>query len=158
MNYTDSFIPAGFQVHVTSYENDGDNYQTHIITGLSKPDMMFYVDLAIQFKGDYGNTFIKREKLIEITSDVVKRHPIISYKTGKKFSPLADYDTDENSDNILDELTEFLGRPGEGYYDGPSSSVFVRRATKIEVYYLQAAMREVDIRSLLCSPIKPTTP
>jgi hypothetical protein len=40
-------IPAGYQVSVTSWENDGDNYRTETIPGLSKEGAQFLVDLVM---------------------------------------------------------------------------------------------------------------
>lgn len=39
-------INAGYRVHVTSWENDADNYQTKIVDGLSEPEVNFVVKLC----------------------------------------------------------------------------------------------------------------
>jgi hypothetical protein len=146
MKYTENFIPSGYQVHVESYENDGDNNQLHVKSGLSEVDMKFYVDLAELFQGKHGNGFTKRDVFLGLIANVVENHPGISDETREKFTPNTEYDDDESSCNIRDEVEELTGQPGDGYYD--SGSIFVRRATSIKVYYLPTSMFEVDIKSL----------
>jgi len=146
MKYTENTIPAGFQVHVDSYENDGDNNQLCIVSGLSEADMRFYVDLAELFQGKHGNGFTKESVFLDIVANVVENHPGISDETREKFTPNAEYDDHENSCNIVDEVQELTGTPDDGYYD--SSSVFVRRASSIKVFYLSRSMMEVDVKSL----------
>ncbi|USV40921.1 hypothetical protein [Xanthomonas phage BUDD] len=46
-------IKPGYQVHVRSWENDGDNYKTEILTGLSEDEAKFYVLLAKAFESRY---------------------------------------------------------------------------------------------------------
>jgi hypothetical protein len=49
-------IPSGYQIHITSWENDGDNYKTKIISGLTKEDVHFYLCFLNYFKSyEYGN-------------------------------------------------------------------------------------------------------
>lgn len=50
-------IPSGYQLHITSWENDGDNYKTKIISGLTKEDVQFYLHFLNHFGNDgpYGN-------------------------------------------------------------------------------------------------------
>jgi len=146
MKYTENFIPSGYQVHVDSYENDGDNNQLCIVSGLSEADMKFYVDLAELFHGKHGNDFTKKDVFLGLIANVVENHPGISDGTREKFSPNAEYDDDENSCNIVDELQELTGHPDDSYYD--RDSVFVRRARYTKVFYLPQAMYEVDIKSL----------
>lgn len=46
-------IKPGYQVHVRSWENDGDNYKTEILTGLSEEEAKLYVLLAKAFSSRY---------------------------------------------------------------------------------------------------------
>jgi hypothetical protein len=50
-------IPSGYQLHITSWENDADNYKTKIISGLTKDDVQFYLHFLSLFEMDkpYGN-------------------------------------------------------------------------------------------------------
>ena len=50
-------IPPGYQLHITSWENDADNYKTEILSGLTKEDVRFYIHFLSHFEMDkpYGN-------------------------------------------------------------------------------------------------------
>jgi len=50
-------IPKGYRVTVVSWENDGDNYNTKVISGLNKADVSFYIDLCKLLMGEYGNLY-----------------------------------------------------------------------------------------------------
>lgn len=55
-------IPAGYRVTITSWENDGDNYNTKILEGLTVQQAKFYVDFAKLFtksgwEGGIGNLY-----------------------------------------------------------------------------------------------------
>lgn len=51
-----SNIPAGYQLHVESWENDGDNYKTQIMNGLTLADVNFLLDVGKPFtrRGRWG--------------------------------------------------------------------------------------------------------
>ena len=42
-------IPSGYQLHINSWENDGDNCKTEIISGLTKEDVKFYLHFLSHF-------------------------------------------------------------------------------------------------------------
>jgi hypothetical protein len=46
-------IPAGYQLHVTSWENDADNYQSKIVSGLTEEDVKFYLHFLRHFYSDW---------------------------------------------------------------------------------------------------------
>ncbi len=54
-------IPSGYQLQITSWENDGDHYTTTITNGLTKEDCKFIIDVCKLFvsasdnTGGYGN-------------------------------------------------------------------------------------------------------
>jgi hypothetical protein len=50
-------IPSGYQLHITSWENDADNYKTKILSGLTKEDVQFYLHFLNHFEMNkhYGN-------------------------------------------------------------------------------------------------------
>lgn len=50
-------IPSGYQIHITSWENDADNYKTKIVSGLTKEDVQFYLHFLNHFEMNkpYGN-------------------------------------------------------------------------------------------------------
>ncbi len=56
-------IPAGYRLTVTSWENDGDNYNTKTLDGLTLDKVSYLVDLckildyASNTKGNFGNLY-----------------------------------------------------------------------------------------------------
>lgn len=75
-------IKAGYRFSVTSWENDGDNYQTHTVDGLSKVKVEVYIRLVNLFKGgkfsnllDYNKEEIKEldlelSKFVDVCGDL----------------------------------------------------------------------------------------
>ncbi len=47
-------IQPGYQLHITSWENDADNYKTKIIQGLTKEDVQFYLHFLRHFYSQYS--------------------------------------------------------------------------------------------------------
>lgn len=47
-------IQPGYQLHITSWENDADNYRTEIIQGLTKEDVQFYLHFLRHFYSPYS--------------------------------------------------------------------------------------------------------
>lgn len=46
-------IKPGYQLHITSWENDADNYKTEVIQGLTKEDVQFYLHFLRHFYSSY---------------------------------------------------------------------------------------------------------
>ena len=40
-------IPAGYQLSVVSWENDGDHYNTEVMNGLSEEEVKFLVEICL---------------------------------------------------------------------------------------------------------------
>ena len=64
-------IPSGYQLSVTTWENDADNYKTKTFPGLTKEDVKFYLHFLFHFRSHwmnekvgegYGNTEVSFEK------------------------------------------------------------------------------------------------
>lgn len=47
-------IPAGYQLSITSWENDADNYNTITISGLTFEDVKFYLHFLSFFRSAYS--------------------------------------------------------------------------------------------------------
>jgi hypothetical protein len=84
----DNVIPPGYQLHVTTWENDGDHYQRKILSGLTEKEVRFYVDLGERFKSGSNNgmkTLGNHGHATEVLVDEVKRmlvkHPDLPTKT-----------------------------------------------------------------------------
>ena len=73
-------IPSGYQLHITSWENDADNYKTKILSGLTKEDVQFYIHFLSHFEMDkpYGNGSVRKHpgaEKIAITNAYEKCRP-----------------------------------------------------------------------------------
>jgi hypothetical protein len=97
-------IKAGYRLSVTSWENDGDNYQTHSIDGLNEEKVKNLIELVSLFesrnssKNKFGNIYeankFERENLdLELKQflnalgdvDIIKDHWLSSlglFRTG----------------------------------------------------------------------------
>jgi hypothetical protein len=132
-----SNLPAGYQLHITTWENDADNYHTQVMSGLSKEDVAFYVELAKGFrsknsrpKGGLGNQQVDADTLVEYIDGMLAKHPNISEKVRNYWSTedeLADFDMaldDVKYDLYYEILCEnVLGNPDD-YYDHGFCRVF----------------------------------
>lgn len=108
--------PVGFQLHLTTWENDGDFYSDQVISGLTEADVSFYVDVAMLFtsknnrkNGDgMGNTENDPSYLLEVIQEKLEKHPNISEKT-KKIWSTADEETIHELlvEHILGETTDY---------------------------------------------------
>lgn len=73
-------IPTGYQLQVTTWENDADDYKTQIISGLSFNEVLFYVEFASRFVSinaevpGLGNEDHDDETLKEVLDEVMKNH------------------------------------------------------------------------------------
>ena len=75
-----TIIPAGYRLSVTSWENDGDNYRTEIISGLSDEQVRLRIALLKLFerKGAFGNEYSmdteKNDALPEAYEKIISDH------------------------------------------------------------------------------------
>jgi hypothetical protein len=128
-------ISAGYQIQATSWENDGDNYKTQVISGISSPDVQFYVDLANTFNRSQsvkglGNSWLSEERFSSIISDLLTVNPDISKELRERFTISSE--NDYELDNIYEEVCEIIGFPGEGYQE---DGMFFRVVEDVKVYY-----------------------
>lgn len=138
-------IPKGYQVHITTWENDGDNYSTQILSGLTAGDVTFYIAIASKFKmyrePEIGNSYVPAEKLAEIISDILKQsRPTLRPEVVQPWvEALEKFTADEKdeeewaADFIYENLLELLGSPSEFYCDEPN---FCRMVESIKVFYI----------------------
>jgi hypothetical protein len=80
---TQTIIPAGYRLSVTSWENDADNYQTTVHEGLEEERVEYILELCKLFKskkrkGCFGNMYdpseIEREEVAEAIRAVMEKH------------------------------------------------------------------------------------
>jgi hypothetical protein len=126
-------IPAGYQLHVTSWENDADNYKTEIVSGLTSEDVKYLLALLKNFgrKGKHGNENVGADVLLSIFTKTMEKHPDTSDEC-EKFCPL-----DERE--VHSVIEELLSAPSEGY-DGD----FVRYFESFEVYFVPHEIIDVS--------------
>lgn len=73
-------IPTGYQLQVTTWENDADDYKTQKISGLSFNEVLFYVEFASRFVSvnaevyGLGNSDQDDDTLKEVLDEVMKNH------------------------------------------------------------------------------------
>ena len=145
-------IPVGYQLHVFSWENDMDNCQTRILSGLTKVDVEFYLFLCGHFtrevggQGTMGNNFNTRISLRDIAVQGMEKFPCLTKRIQDRFSnylclddPLVDL-----GDTDMWELFNFLGTPGDSYYSNPGGSLFCRRVDRVEVYLIPVRIQNVS--------------
>ena len=78
-------IPSGYQLHVRTWENDGDNYSTQVQSGLTRADVLFSLDVAKRFESEnassspgWGNAGQSSEDLTDFIKETMARHPDLS--------------------------------------------------------------------------------
>lgn len=147
-------IPAGYQLHIESWENDGDARKTEIMSGLTVEDVKFVLEICSQFKSknsfnksggrNLGNGDVDGAVLLEVLSEALENHPNISQTVREQFT------VDEIGHDGLDEddaeymayeiITEnLLGRAENEYYDG----MFCRVFDRFKVYHYETPVEEV---------------
>lgn len=52
-------IKAGYQLHITTWENDADNYKTETINGLTKGEVKYLISVAKLFYSENGRNCIE---------------------------------------------------------------------------------------------------
>lgn len=112
MNYTT--IKAGYRLTVTSWKNDGDNYMTKMLEGLTKEDVEFHVKFLKLFKSDsggFGNLYapskMKRFHLAEAIATLVKANDVSNTNFAEVGDYLQDIDLEDEEyfeENVVDEL------------------------------------------------------
>jgi hypothetical protein len=112
-------VPSGYQLHITSWENDGDNYKTQIISGLTKEDVQFYLHFLNHFgnDGSYGNEntyeYSDAEK-IAITNAYEKCRPTSPELLEKVKRSIIRWETSNDSCDWVYDTIGF-GEEGECY-------------------------------------------
>lgn len=118
-------IPAGFQMHIHTWENDGDAPGVEILSGLTREDVKFYLDLLQLFcsgnSNGYGNGIdlnfsIVGKAILEIYLD----HPKVSKDVKGRFEWLKEMksnDKDGLSDGLHEIMGDILGNPATYEYD-----------------------------------------
>lgn len=131
-------ILAGYQLHITTWENDGDSYKTKILSGLTEADVKFYIDIASRFKSDgmrtnrglyfLGNQYVPTEKLADLIEECLNIHPDITAEIRTHWEEFLADPTDP-----MEWFNNILGSPDDEYYYDYKN--FCRVFEEFEVFY-----------------------
>ena len=146
-------IPAGYQIHIKTWENDGDAYKTQIVSGLTDVDVYFYIAIAEMFQSKnshkirgLGNGAVKPATLREMVSEVLKTTTGLSKEIRQKWEDALAEDDEDQYCCITWELLceEILGFPVSEYYSEQSN--FCRAYDSVKVYYYPEEVSNVTDR------------
>ena len=144
-------IPAGYQLAVTTWENDGDANLTKYLYGLSEDDVRFYIDLAQRFSScnnhknrGLGNDGVRSEVLAELFSEVLTKHQNISLGLKNDLIECIEHDTEDDEGSWCYEfLTDkLLGYPVDEFYSYEYEN-FCRVFSGFEVHYIPSEIIDV---------------
>lgn len=144
-------IPAGYQLHVTTWENDADDYKTEILSGLSEIDVRFYLSLARAFESSnghnkvgLGNDSLDVEKFKGILQKSLKEFPLISEDIRNRWTAALEKEEEEEDEPgyffcelLADTILSCPGDMANAYEN------FVRVFDRYEVYYLNTPIENV---------------
>ena len=102
-------IPAGYQLHIRSWENDGDNYQTIVTNGLTKDECECMIAIAELFgsRSRYGNDYLSGEGqkiIVEAIRHIFETIPVVR---SEQFEEMFHLDA-ESFDPTYDALVEHI--------------------------------------------------
>jgi len=113
-------IPPGYQIHVHSYENDGDNCKVSIKSGLTEPQARLHVFIAKAFSSSgrgleespvVGNDENSASAYLELWDQAMSLFP----ETAEEYYPAADLPTLEEMELIDDLLRLRYNDPRKEY-------------------------------------------
>jgi hypothetical protein len=122
-------IPAGYQIHITSWENDGDHSQTKVISGLTRDELELIIKFCNWFKKK-GNDYFEIEQEIEtlfqefLTSSLKEKFHK-PYSTNIKFY-------------ISTIASELMGSSFENTDHG-----FIRSVNYFRIYFIETPILDV---------------
>ena len=153
---TSANIPAGYQIHTRSWENDGDFYKTVIKSGLTEEEVRFFRELVRPFVRDYknkkaknwGNDSVGADDLYGLLSYAYAQHPNLSSGLKKHVEELLDTDSELNNPEwddggespIVEFISEWLTGQTEEYCDYEN---FIRAVDWFKVFYVPNEIEEV---------------
>jgi hypothetical protein len=104
-------IPKGYRITVVSWENDADNYNTKVESGLTKEEVAFKIDLckALKHDGGVGNMYQPSDSELEFARQILKA-VLVKHSEADEGDP-----TDEAADTAFDYLYD-LGLSGGEFF------------------------------------------
>ena len=144
-------IPAGYQLQITSWENDADCYKTQVFSGLTKEDCKFLIELGKLFRSDYrvkkgekafgggSGRDVTMEEVMDAYDAVIQKHQDkITPSLLEQFK--VDRDEEYAEDGYNENITELVGYPEEDYY---SEIQYFRVFDSYEVFYHPGPVQNV---------------
>lgn len=127
-----TIIPAGYRITCTSWENDGDNYNTKTVEGLTREHVHLYTDLLKLLSrrhkdGDHGNLYEPSESECQSLADDVK--VVLAKHKGNDVVP-----TDIDFDNV-DDVVDFFCDTVYGF-TGSSEHYLTRVVESVQVHLI----------------------
>lgn len=128
-----NMIPAGYQLHVKTWENDGDSYKTSVNSGLTVTDVHFLLCIARRFKSvnnpgspGLGNGWPGLSALQGVILDAFTKYPDVSNGLREVWQEALEVEAGDDESSIAYELiTDYLiGSPDSEHYDGYFCRVF----------------------------------
>lgn len=118
-------IPAGWQIKITSWENDGDYNHTQIISGLSEAAARFYVEVAHLFESNSGikaanvcdSDDVEWDKLITAFKAIVTKYPTVLSEIWHEpdETKIIEALTDDNIEDTIGQVSSELIDSSEYY-------------------------------------------
>lgn len=107
-----------YELKVTTWENDGDHYQTNSVIVTSQEDHDFYVQLINMFRScnarnnpGLGNEEISEETLQEVVEELMEEHPNMSLALKNEW--IKSFEEEE----AIEKLQGILGNPVDFDYN-----------------------------------------
>jgi hypothetical protein len=114
---TQTTIPAGYRISITSWENDGDNYKTEVLEGLTKERVKLYTDICKALYRNYGK-MPRIANLYEPTESELEAFNKVMLKVRKANESEFDKDTtdEETMQETMYDIASDLGLVGSEFF------------------------------------------
>jgi hypothetical protein len=130
-------IPEGYQLHIQSYENDGNCRQTRILSGLTREDVKFLLEILEPF--DEVENPVNMLEIVTYFQKVINKHPDISQVFLDNWCT-AQFD-DDLKDYYHECICDLLGNPKDQFYRDMEH--YIRHYDGFKVYYLPYSVQDV---------------
>lgn len=150
-------IPKGLQIHITTYENDGDAKRTKIKSGLTEADILYLIELSDFFTSDRDHENLSSEgikdiNLYKILKEVGDKHPNVSENIKKELFIKEDFHKNLGKDNFYELMHDYyyynlcdwvLSNPvDECYHMDEMFDMYCRSVDDIEVFNIPEDIEE----------------
>lgn len=158
-----SDIPAGYQIHIRSWENDADHYKTTITSGLNNNEVRFFIEIANQFNSQnewregktpgFGNDTMNVIDMYQVLDSAFAKHGAgLTEHLQTKIRNILDEYNEEDDEAFAESAYEWLTTNILGFtVDYIDYDFFVRVVDDIKVFYISGA---ADVTSEFINPNK----